>query len=181
MLKRVGESRHPCRTPTVLRNQSPMLLLKRTALLALLQGFLMTWSIHLHFFQNLSPVFPVLAVANTGSCVGPQKVTLLDAGSCVECSRNINRFKTHRLKEHFFVRRNRTKRANFRGKPLFQATYNNTTENSSTNLSFVRLMPGNWREERQSRALLKTVHLISCVVWILFFRTLAVNSVSDFF
>ena len=31
MLKRVGESRHPCRTPTVVRNQSPMLPLKRTA------------------------------------------------------------------------------------------------------------------------------------------------------
>ena len=30
MLKRVGESRHPCRTSTVVRNQSPMLLLKRT-------------------------------------------------------------------------------------------------------------------------------------------------------
>ena len=26
-------------------------------------------SIHLHFFQNLSQFFPVLAVANTGSCV----------------------------------------------------------------------------------------------------------------
>ena len=25
MLKRVGESRHPCRTPTVVRNQSPIL------------------------------------------------------------------------------------------------------------------------------------------------------------
>ena len=24
MLQRVGESRHPCRTPTVVRNQSPM-------------------------------------------------------------------------------------------------------------------------------------------------------------
>ena len=35
MLKRVGESRHPCQTPTVVRNQSPMLLLKRTALVAL--------------------------------------------------------------------------------------------------------------------------------------------------
>ena len=34
MLKRVGESRQPCRTPTVARNQSPMLLLKRTALVA---------------------------------------------------------------------------------------------------------------------------------------------------
>ena len=34
-----------------------------------------------------------------------------------------------RLKERFLIRRNRTKRANFRGNPLFQATYN-TTENS---------------------------------------------------
>ena len=29
-------------------------------------------SIHLHLFQNLSRVFPVLALASTGSCVGPQ-------------------------------------------------------------------------------------------------------------
>ena len=29
-------------------------------------------SIHLHFFQNLSQVVPVLAAANTGSCAGPQ-------------------------------------------------------------------------------------------------------------
>ena len=42
MLKRVDESRHPCRTPTVDRNQVPMLLLKRTALVALSQRFLMT-------------------------------------------------------------------------------------------------------------------------------------------
>ena len=35
MLKKVDESRHPRRTPTVLRNQSPMLMLKRTALVAL--------------------------------------------------------------------------------------------------------------------------------------------------
>ena len=41
------------------------------------------------------------------------------------------RSKTHkRLKERFLIRRNRTKRENYRGKPLFQATYNNTTENS---------------------------------------------------
>ena len=40
--KRVGESRHPCRTSTVVRNQSPMLLLKRVALVALSQRFLMT-------------------------------------------------------------------------------------------------------------------------------------------
>ena len=33
-LKRVGESRHPCRTPTVGLSRSPMLPLKRTALVA---------------------------------------------------------------------------------------------------------------------------------------------------
>ena len=43
ILKRVGESRHPCRTPTVVWNQSVMLLLKRTALVALSKWFLMTW------------------------------------------------------------------------------------------------------------------------------------------
>ena len=32
MLKRVGESRHPCQTSAVVQNQSLMLLLKRTAL-----------------------------------------------------------------------------------------------------------------------------------------------------
>ena len=42
-----------------------------------------------------------------------------------------------RLKERFLIRRNRTKRANFRGSPLFQATYNNTTENSSRILLFL--------------------------------------------
>ena len=35
MLKRVGESRHPCHTPTVVQNQSPMLLLKRSVLASL--------------------------------------------------------------------------------------------------------------------------------------------------
>ena len=34
--------------------------------------FLPFRSIHLHFFQNLSRFFPVLALANNGSCVGPQ-------------------------------------------------------------------------------------------------------------
>ena len=43
MLKWVGESRHPCQTATVVRNQSLMLLLKRTALVALSERFLMTW------------------------------------------------------------------------------------------------------------------------------------------
>ena len=44
--------------------------------------------------------------------------------------RNTIRSKTHkRLKEHFLTRQNRTKRTNFRGNPLFQATHI-TTENS---------------------------------------------------
>ena len=34
--------------------------------------FLPFQSIHLHFFQNLSRFFPVLALANTGSCIGLQ-------------------------------------------------------------------------------------------------------------
>ena len=54
MLKRVGESRHPCRTPTVVRNQSPMLLLKRTVLVALLKRVLMTgvrFVLMLYFFM----------------------------------------------------------------------------------------------------------------------------------
>ena len=42
MLKRVGESRHPCWAPTVVQNQSPKLLLKRIALVALSYRFLMT-------------------------------------------------------------------------------------------------------------------------------------------
>ena len=38
--------------------------------------------------------------------------------------------KTHKtLKEHFLIKQNRTKHANFRGNALCQATYN-TTENS---------------------------------------------------
>ena len=68
MLKKVGESRHPCRTPTVVLNQSPMLPLKRTSLVALLERFLMTWLrfvLMLYFFmvahkaacQTLSKVF----------------------------------------------------------------------------------------------------------------------------
>ena len=49
----------------------------------------------------------------------------------VDCQHSEKRSETHkRLKEHFLIRRNRTKRANFRGKPLFQATYNKTTEKS---------------------------------------------------
>ena len=39
MLKRVGESRHPCRTPTVVLNHSPVLPLIRTSLWALSYRF----------------------------------------------------------------------------------------------------------------------------------------------
>ena len=42
MLKRVDESRDPCRTPTVVRNQSPILPLKRTALVAISQRYFIT-------------------------------------------------------------------------------------------------------------------------------------------
>ena len=66
----------------------------------------------------------------------------LKIGNRVDCQRSEKRSKTHkRLQERFVIRRNRTKRANFWVNPLFQATYNNTTENSQTNLSFGRLMP----------------------------------------
>ena len=39
MLKRVGESRHTRRTPAVVRNLSLMLLLKRTALVVVIEVF----------------------------------------------------------------------------------------------------------------------------------------------
>ena len=41
MLKRVSESRHPCRTPAVVLNHSPVLPLNRTALWALSYRFSM--------------------------------------------------------------------------------------------------------------------------------------------
>ena len=55
-----------------------------------------------------------------------------------------SRPKTHkRLKEHFLMRRNRTKRANFGRSPLFQATYNNkktTIEKQTINLTYLVLV-----------------------------------------
>ena len=73
MLKRVGESRHPCRTPTVVWNQSPMLPLKRTAIVALSWSILMTsirFVLMLYFFmvahkaacQDMVDVFLVLEI-----------------------------------------------------------------------------------------------------------------------
>ena len=52
------------------------------------------------FFQNLSPVFPMSAVANTGSCVGPQNKIGHPAHRYRQlmpvplCSRNIKSYKT---------------------------------------------------------------------------------------
>ena len=54
IFERAGESRHSCRTPTVVWNQAPMVLLKRTALVALLDRFLMTgirFVLMLYFFM----------------------------------------------------------------------------------------------------------------------------------
>ena len=39
ILKTVGESRHPCRTPTVIRDHSAVLPLKRTALVVAIEVF----------------------------------------------------------------------------------------------------------------------------------------------
>ena len=47
--------------------------------------FLSFQSIHLHFFQNFSRVFHVLAVANTDSCVGPQNEIGHPAGCWFPC------------------------------------------------------------------------------------------------
>ena len=47
--------------------------------------FLPFQSIHLHFFKNLSRVFPVLAAASTGSSVGPQNKIGHSAGRRFPC------------------------------------------------------------------------------------------------
>ena len=55
------------------------------------------------FFQNLSRFLLCWLWLTHGSCVGPQKkkVTLLDAGSRVECPRNTNRLKKRRRKKTY--------------------------------------------------------------------------------
>ena len=54
--------------------------------------------------------------------------------------KKISRSKTHkRLKEHFLIGRNKTKSANFRGSPLFQATYNIKTEKQLIQLILCQL------------------------------------------
>ena len=69
MLKRVGDSRHPCRTPTVVLNHSPVLPLNRTALWALSYRFpvaRMMLALMLYFF----------IVAHKASCYTLSKVFL---------------------------------------------------------------------------------------------------------
>ena len=61
MLKRVVESRHPCRTPTVVWNQCPVLLLERIALVTLSYRFLMTrirLALMLYFFMVAKKLLP---------------------------------------------------------------------------------------------------------------------------
>ena len=61
MLKRVGESRHPCRTTTVVLNHSPVLPLNRTALWALSCRFSMAR-------MMLALMLYFLIVAHKASC-----------------------------------------------------------------------------------------------------------------
>ena len=56
----------------------------------------------------------------------------------VDCQRSEKRSKTHkRLTERLLILQNRTKRANFRRSPLFQATYNEKTEKRAINSTFL--------------------------------------------
>ena len=57
-----------------------------------------------------------------------------------------------RLKERFLVRRNRTKRANFRGSPLFkQRTKQQQKNKQLIQLTSCPLDVGGWRKERGTR------------------------------
>ena len=65
---------------------------------------------------------------------GAEKVEEKKSETVLTASVLKKRSKTHkRLKERFLVRRKRTKRANFRGGPPFQARYNNETEKQTIN------------------------------------------------
>ena len=80
--------------------------------------------------------------------------------------------KTHkRLKERFLTGQNRTKLANFRGSPFFQATYNIKTERKKQLIQLIlcHLDVGGWQKQKGTR-------LTDAL-----FRMLAINSVSDFF
>ena len=115
------------------------------------------------------------------------------------------RSKTHkRLNERFFIGQNRTKHATFWGSPLFQASYNIKTEKQTINSTYLvsvgcgRLAEGKGHETvfmlyvawkkglpwkfacfALFRPIKKHCFYLLCVLD-LFFRMLAVNSVSDF-
>ena len=98
------------------------------------------------------------------------------------------RSKTHkRLKERFLTGRNRSKRANVRGSPLFQATFNTKTEKQTINSTYLAsegigmfvflFLCCAWLEKEDFLenlhvlscfVQLKSVLLISCVFWIFF-------------
>ena len=69
MLKRVGESRHPFRTPTVVLNHSPVLSLNRVAHWALSYRFSMAR-------MMLALILYFLIVAHKASCHTLSKVVL---------------------------------------------------------------------------------------------------------
>ena len=74
---------------------------------------------------------------------------------------------THkRLKERFLIRQNRTKRANFRGSPLFQATYNIKTEKKTQLIQLIlcHLGVGGWRNDWKKKDFLENEHILSCFV-----------------
>ena len=79
----------------------------------------------------------------------------------VDCQRSAKRSKTHkRLKRHFLIGRNRTKRAHFRGCPLSQAIYvqnKNRKTNNQFNLSRV-----SWMWEAGGRKRARDWPLINC-------------------
>ena len=77
MLKRVGESRHPCRTPTVVLNHSLVLPLNRTALWALSYSFSMAR-------MMLALMLYFLIVAHKASCHTLSKAFLKSYEDMVE-------------------------------------------------------------------------------------------------
>ena len=86
----------------------------------------------------------------------------------IDCQRSEKKIhNTQEIKRTFLIGRNRTKRAHFRGSPLFQAMYNIKTEKqtiNSTYLSSVRCFEA--AERKRLVRSLKSVLLISCVFWI---------------
>ena len=81
------------------------------------------------------------------------------------------RSKTHkRLKERFLIGRHRTKRAIFRGSPLFQTTYNQETEKQTINSIYPvsvgcgRLAEGKRRETDSWEDLRYTSHSLLLVL-----------------